>query len=416
MEAGRFTLVSTIAITAVFAAAVASGGSRALASTVPDPKSSCASSENNSPADAGPDELKVVPITNPILNTSPQVVSMGKQVTVCVMGLYKWTYEQKNQPSTLRLSIGGHVLETIAPSTVGPPEQEYLNYIIRIDSASSPDWKEWAAILEAARDPQNGQKRQLISVAVMGTKQLSHSSFYADVQPYPEHSFLLFLLFPVLLAALVILAKYTDLLRFVIGVYPDPPNRPPFSLGLVQMAFWFYLVVAAYVYICTTTTQVSIPIGSALGLLGISSTTGLAAVFVDKQKNDPTERNNLLAEQATVKPRVDELTAKQTTAPLSQDEQSELSTKKSRLSAITARLAELAPAVTQGFLTDILSDGDAVSFHRFQIAIWTIVLGAVFVWSVYRNLSMPEFDASLLTLMGISSGTYVGFKFPEKSK
>ena len=44
------------------------------------------------------------------------------------------------------------------------------------------------------------------------------------------------------------------------------------------------------------------------------------------------------------------------------------------------------------------------------------MLGAVFVWSVYRNISMPEFDASLLTLMGISSGTYVGFKFPEKSK
>jgi hypothetical protein len=29
---------------------------------------------------------------------------------------------------------------------------------------------------------------------------------------------------------------------------------------------------------------------------------------------------------------------------------------------------------------------------------------------------MPEFDASLLTLMGISSGTYLGFKFPEKLK
>ena len=29
---------------------------------------------------------------------------------------------------------------------------------------------------------------------------------------------------------------------------------------------------------------------------------------------------------------------------------------------------------------------------------------------------MPEFDASFLTLMGISSGTYIGFKFPEKLK
>jgi hypothetical protein len=27
---------------------------------------------------------------------------------------------------------------------------------------------------------------------------------------------------------------------------------------------------------------------------------------------------------------------------------------------------------------------------------------------------MPEFDTTLLGLMGISSGTYIGFKFPEK--
>ena len=50
------------------------------------------------------------------------------------------------------------------------------------------------------------------------------------------------------------------------------------------------------------------------------------------------------------------------------------------------------------------------------MVVWTIVLGVIFAWSVYRNMTMPEFDASLLTLMGISSGTYVGFKFPEKLK
>jgi ABC-type Mn2+/Zn2+ transport system permease subunit len=65
---------------------------------------------------------------------------------------------------------------------------------------------------------------------------------------------------------------------------------------------------------------------------------------------------------------------------------------------------------------DLLADGDGISFHRFQIVVWTLILGVVFVWSVYRDMSMPEFDASLLTLMGLSSGTYVGFKWPEKLK
>jgi hypothetical protein len=36
------------------------------------------------------------------------------------------------------------------------------------------------------------------------------------------------------------------------------------------------------------------------------------------------------------------------------------------------------------------------------------------VYSAYRFLAMPDFDPTLLGLMGISSGTYIGFKFPEK--
>ena len=46
----------------------------------------------------------------------------------------------------------------------------------------------------------------------------------------------------------------------------------------------------------------------------------------------------------------------------------------------------------------------------------TVVLGIVFVRSVYRDFSMPEFDPAILALMGVYSGTYVGFKFPEKPK
>ena len=37
----------------------------------------------------------------------------------------------------------------------------------------------------------------------------------------------------------------------------------------------------------------------------------------------------------------------------------------------------------------------------------------MFVITVYRTLAMPDFNGNLLTLMGISSAGYVGFKFPE---
>lgn len=361
-------------------------------------------------------ELKVVD-GGGFLDTSREVIRMGEPLTVCIAGLYNWTYVQKNKPSTLRLAIGGHVLETIAPSTVGPPDQEYLNFIIKIDGSDSPDWKEWASIVEAARSP--GHSELPISVAVTQTKQLAQSDFYAPLISYPEHSSYLVLLFVLLLGALLVLAAKSNLLRYTVGKLPAPPNRPPFSLGLAQMALWFYLVLAAYVYICVTMRQVRIPIGSALGLLGISATTGLAAVFVDIQKKDPAadERNKLLVESASLNTRIGQITAPNTA--LSSADGKEFAEKTSRLAEIGARLAQLPtplPPSSKGIITDLLDDGDGISFHRFQIAIWTIVLGAVFVWGVYRNLTMPEFDASLLTLMGISSGTYVGFKFPEKPK
>jgi hypothetical protein len=187
------------------------------------------------------------------------------------------------------------------------------------------------------------------------------------------------------------------------------------------MAFWFYLAVAGYVFICATSRQAHIPMGSVLGLLGISSTTGLAAIFVDKQKDGSgqSQKDALVCEEAALRARIAELKAGETPAAGSPAD-TELRTKQSRLTDVDAQVAKLSiptpPPTSKGFVVDLLHDGDGVSFHRFQMIIWTLVLGSVFVWSVYRTISMPEFDPSLLTLMGISSGTYVGFKFPEKPK
>ena len=65
-------------------------------------------------------------------------------------------------------------------------------------------------------------------------------------------------------------------------------------------------------------------------------------------------------------------------------------------------------------LIDFLSDDDGLSFHRFQMFAWTIVLLCIFVTSVFKTLTMPDFDSTLLALMGISGGTYVGFKLPKQ--
>jgi hypothetical protein len=203
---------------------------------------------------------------------------------------------------------------------------------------------------------------------------------------------------------------------------PEAPHERPFSLGRTQMAFWFLLVIAAFCFIWVVTGSLSSLTTDVLTLMGISAGTGLASVLVDNSKRTTAddERNRLRAESASLEARLPEIRAAlpQATDPVD----------KARLDAevqrIVSRLAEINVALQlppsaeeqppRGFWRDILSDGSGISLHRFQIAVWTAVLGLIFVATVYVQLSMPDLNDQLLLLMGISSGTYLGFKFPEK--
>jgi hypothetical protein len=104
---------------------------------------------------------------------------------------------------------------------------------------------------------------------------------------------------------------------------------------------------------------------------------------------------------------------------------STVATKEAERSAKQAQIDEADKAIkkivditkksaSSGFLKDILSDDDGVSFHRFQILVWTMVLIMIFLAKVYHQFSMPEFEGTLLALMGISAGTYIGFKLPNQ--
>lgn len=55
------------------------------------------------------------------------------------------------------------------------------------------------------------------------------------------------------------------------------------------------------------------------------------------------------------------------------------------------------------------------SFHRLQVVIWTVVLGVVFLDAVAEAISIPELPKELLVLQGMTNGTYLGFKIPEKT-
>jgi hypothetical protein len=64
-------------------------------------------------------------------------------------------------------------------------------------------------------------------------------------------------------------------------------------------------------------------------------------------------------------------------------------------------------------LNDLISESNdgRLSFDRFQMIAWNLVFGVIFVRAVYYKLAMPELSNGQLLLMGISNGTYLGFKW-----
>ena len=200
------------------------------------------------------------------------------------------------------------------------------------------------------------------------------------------------------------LARRTDMLRDRQAQVPAGERRP-YSLARVQMAWWFALVVAAYVFIWLVLGELDTITESVLALIGIGSGTALGAAMIDQQKKQ-AERQAVVGARAA-----------QAAAPAAASEGAAELAHAVRVARIQAEAEDRAGSVkgaSRGFVTDVLSDGDGISFHRFQMLTWTLVLGAIFVASVYGTLQMPEFSATLLALMGISNGTYLGFKLPER--
>jgi hypothetical protein len=182
-----------------------------------------------------------------------------------------------------------------------------------------------------------------------------------------------------------------------------------YSLGKSQMAFWGLLVLLTFVGVVLMTDSMERVPPQVLILLGLSGATGLGAVVIGESKKAGTKADIAALENEKQRLEAEKLA---NAAGFPQ-------TSQARLTQLDAELAQLRqalePAPSEGFWRDICSDGNGLSFHRLQVVLWTLVLGAIFVWSVTQVISMPEFSETLLILLGISNGTYLGFKFPERT-
>lgn len=150
------------------------------------------------------------------------------------------------------------------------------------------------------------------------------------------------------------LGKKTNLLKE--GMSMD--NR--YSLSLTQFAFWTVIIFTAYFYLWITTFElVKVP-DSTLALLGITTLTTAGSKLADIRKSSSSLGNS------------------------------------------------------QSFFTDLLSEGDSgLSVSRCQMLLVTILFGVIYLVNVFSLQTLPDFNNSLLWLIGISSGAFVGMKSVE---
>lgn len=221
-------------------------------------------------------------------------------------------------------------------------------------------------------------------------------------------------------------------------------RKRPFSLGKSQMAFWFVIVLPCFFFIWMISGSLNSLSEQTLILLGISSMTTLVAGYVGKNKADKKEaelpvleeeKGQLEAKLLRINKELESAAPELKAVLLGQERAAN-----ERLAQIKSALPpepqpaeersdqagvpvappsgqaekEVNPAETQGFIKDILRDASGINIHRLQCVIWTLVLGYIFISDTICTLAMPNLSATLLTLLGISNGTYLALKVPEK--
>jgi len=372
------------------------------------------------------------PSPSPTATVEPKVVrvlgnlELDDIVEVNVEHLEEWA--EKNDPTKLVPYINGRVIKGNYPEELHLARGRLI-YHLEINKENKEVWTDLLGAPSGIRRPVTVSVGLENGSAFDSVHDITGSPVTLTVIS-PVYGILAFLVIVVTFVLLVWLVTKTNIIRER-GPAPPPGKRRPYNLGRAQMAFWFFLIYASYVGIWLVTDALDTITASLLALMGISAGTALSEVLIDNGK-DTTRTNqtrDLTAEKQALEqsvsetqPQLDALNASATPSVTDQSNRDAINQQligsRTRLGQIDQQLRALssqtAPTVSSGFLRDILSDSTGYSFHRFQIFAWTIVLGIIFVSSVYNNLTMPEFSPTLLGLMGLSAGTYIGFKFPEQ--
>ena len=368
----------------------------------------------------------------------------------------------------LNLFIGEHLMKTLQPTEYTKDEPEWydepnpldpvqkkaapgrswLEFTLKRDAANKLSRADWDPVL---RTPGIAPKMDLAVGIYDGNRNTAHVMALpvgADTAA-PQLEFHLrriswdawtvvglILLVGAIIGFLYLLLRSGIVRDTTCGVRED--GLPPLSLGRCQMAFWFFLVIGAFYFLWLITGHGDTDTinSTILILIGISAGTALGSAIVSKNEAETDDAKKEAAKAAypnKIKAAQEALAAaKADRKKIDPKDKAALATKDAEIKAQTIEVEREVKGLKDDLkdwradnrgqlLMDLLSEEDAsagqgrvITFHRFQIVVWTLILGVVFVSEVLTKLAMPVFDTTLLTLMGISSGTYLGFKVSAK--
>lgn len=138
----------------------------------------------------------------------------------------------------------------------------------------------------------------------------------------------------------------------------------PFSLSKVQLAFWTFLIVSAYLLCYLVTGELTTLPGSLLGLLGVSLGSDLFSRVLSREQV-----------------------------------------------AVNGPLTVHTPSA--GFWRDILAEQNRFSIARIQFLLFNLLVGFYFIRHVWKLWNLPDLDSGLLALVSISA---TGFLFGKSQE
>jgi hypothetical protein len=317
------------------------------------------------------------------------VVELSNEVAVVLDKPTEFLAEATCRQKSIVLYVNGQATGNILAAQTGP-QNNTLIFFLRQVGATHEFWN----VLLGRPDFDTREMR--ISVGIEGQTPLQISDKKLGLIVLPVFAVLFWLAVLALLAVgFFKLARNSTILR---DQLLDPGAAPgelgAYSLSKLQGAWWFFIILAMYLLIGIVTGDFSNSINStALILLGIGGGTVIGSAAIDASKIEQRKAD------------LKDAKAKRAVLPAGD----------AGIAAADAKVDAL-NGKSVNFLDDILSDGSGVNFHRFQLAAWTFVLSIIFIVQTYADLAMPIFNQTLMGLLGLSAGTYLGLKIPEPTK